>query len=219
MSHGIGGATTDDGPTLPMPVTAGRHAFVVDLEGLDAIAQSQVNLAVWPREPDPEFASWLDAVCAAITLDTSQRVLRGRPDASALVGPLPPGRWRDVLQRDIESLAAAYASWVDLPSACAQLVTIDTDKCRRYHSDFVGLRLLCTYSGRGTEWVEEHAVERISAGVVVLDRNALRSLGRFDVGVLKGNRWPGNDDRGCIHRSPPIARYGERRLLLRVDAS
>lgn len=206
-----------DAPTLPLPVEGSRHAFVDGVDALGMISGPAFNLAVWCREPHPAFARWLDDACAARWIDASARVLRERSDASAVVADLPEGPWRDVLRRDVEALAAAYARWVELPSAFVQLATVDTDKCNRYHADYIGLRLLCTYSGRGTEWVEDHAVERTSRGPVILDGRAVRSLRRFDVGVLKGNRWRGNDGGGCIHRSPPVARAGERRLLLKID--
>lgn len=218
MSDEVPPAPLETAPTLPLPVPAERHVFVDHLAGLDVVLRPDVNLAVWSREPHPEYAAWLDEACASVRLDVESRVLRLRPDASTVVAPLPPGRWRDVLCRDIEALAVIHAQWTSLPSARVHLSTVDTDKCRLYHSDFVGLRLLCTYSGPGTQWVTEPAVERVGGGVVILDPSAIRSLQRLDVGVLKGNAWPGNEGGGCIHRSPRIVHLGGRRMLLKVDA-
>lgn len=59
-----------------------------------------------------------------------------------------------------------------------------------------------------------------------LDRNDLAvlrdgaTMQRAEPGsvvLLKGHSWPGNEGRGAIHRSPPIEKVGERRLLLKLD--
>jgi len=34
---------------------------------------------------------------------------------------------------------------------------------------------------------------------------------------LQGETWPGNVGNGTVHRSPPIERFGARRLRLTID--
>jgi hypothetical protein len=106
----------------------------------------------------------------------------------------------------------------------AELAVVAHDKCRKFHADYVGLRLLCTYAGPGTEWVEEAAVDRAAldhAEVCVDTCNArvvrgalVHRCAPFDVLVLKGHHWPGNDGFGAVHRSPPVEAAGARRLVL-----
>ena len=219
MGHDTGEPRLDDEPTLQLPLETGRHAFVDDLASLDAIVEPALNLCIWRREPQPDYAAWLDALCASTHLDLEHRLDAARPDASALTRDLPAARWREVLQRDIEALALAFSQWTGGGAALVHLGTVHTDKCRRYHADFNRLRLLCTYSGLGTEWVMEHGIDRQGAVAVVRDPGAVRALHRFDVGVLKGNAWPGDEGRGCIHRSPPIEGSHGRRLLLKIDVA
>ncbi|NOJ83626.1 DUF1826 domain-containing protein [Myxococcus xanthus] len=46
----------------------------------------------------------------------------------------------------------------------------------------------------------------------------VHALERFDVALLKGESWPGNQGNGAVHRSPAIASSGRRRLILSIEA-
>jgi len=89
--------------------------------------------------------------------------------------------------------------------------------------------LLTTYVGPGTEWIPGHAVNRrvldepiecahASNSAIVRDPSAVRRARAGDVMIMKGRRWPGEEGRGAVHRSPPIAGTGQRRILLMVTA-
>ncbi|MCI5049005.1 MAG: DUF1826 domain-containing protein [Rickettsiales bacterium] len=88
--------------------------------------------------------------------------------------------------------------------------------CRRYHTDNVPMRLVVTYSGRGTEWLPEEAANRdaYKAGApnenILTDPNARQWLEPWDVGIFKGGQ------NGVLHRTPDDALY-QRTLLLRID--
>ena len=95
-----------------------------------------------------------------------------------------------------------------------RLERVSHDSCWKFHRDFVEARLLTTYRGPGTEWVQPIHAER-----------ALRAQKRFkgplehvrgnDVALFKGNcAGPGS---GIVHRSPPIAGTGCTRLLLALN--
>ncbi len=65
----------------------------------------------------------------------------------------------------------------------------DGNSCRRRHVDAVGLRLLCTYAGSGTEWQDlTGTVRRMPVG---------------HVGAFKHTAWL--DAAPCVlHRSPTV---------------
>ena len=96
----------------------------------------------------------------------------------------------------------------------------------RFHVDRVGVRMLVTYTGPGTQWLPHEHVDRRWLGSAGQDRpdeeNGLMKSGAevqqvnpFDVVLLKGEAWPGAERFGAVHRSPdPL---GEPRVLLRVD--
>lgn len=78
------------------------------------------------------------------------------------------------------------------------------------------MRLLTTYAGSGSQWLEEGVIDRSR---LQLDQPAvdnIRQLAAGDVALLKGEKWIGNEGAGLIHRSPLTA-PGERRLLLSLD--
>jgi len=134
------------------------------------------------------------------------------------------------LARDIEKLASRYASLKGNLRIDASLAVVTTDKCRKFHADFKPLRLVCTYAGPGTEWVANEAVQRAALineiedldaanRAIVPDAQAIRRASAGHVVLLKGELYPGNAGNGAVHRSPPIAEAGERRLVLTLDAS
>ena len=128
---------------------------------------------------------------------------------------------------DIEDLFRFYLNLRHLSHAHVSLELLATDGCRLYHRDNVGIRLLCTYFGPGTEWAPRQALvhpdrgdddsPRDAAGVLVR-RSLLRHAGQGEVLLLKGKTWPGNSLNAAVHRSPPIAALGLTRLVLSIDA-
>ncbi len=211
-------------PLAPRP----SARLVDDPDGLDVIHRPEVNLCVWRRRLDPALAAWLARVrdtvdhAADVTLDGLF------PDARALVKGLPAGPERDALQRDVEAVARRYARVMGVARVDVSLASVARDMCRKFHADYIGVRLLCTYSGPGTEWVEEGDVRRGVAAdpeqpvaeanrALVPDLSRVRSLGEGEVGLLKGHAYPGNEGRGVVHRSAPIEAAGLRRLVLKID--
>jgi hypothetical protein len=97
------------------------------------------------------------------------------------------------------------------------LVRITTDMCRKFHTDIVDYRLLCTYKGIGTYFVapentqqsientpkQEH-IEQLLAGEAILFRGAMSAT---------------TDTPPLVHKSPPIAEKQQERLLLRIDTN
>ena len=71
-----------------------------------------------------------------------------------------------------------------------RLEVIETDACRRFHADFVTLRLLSSYVGPGTQWCRANAAD------------AICEVPTGAVGVFKGRLLL--DPPTILHRSPPI---------------
>jgi len=100
---------------------------------------------------------------------------------------------------------------------------VDTNMCRRFHTDLNSIRLLCTYVGQGTMWLPDEIVNQnafIKRGnneQIVLDKSQIQQVGTGDVIILKGALYP--DANPIVHRSPTIEEYGESRLLLRIDTN
>ena len=93
--------------------------------------------------------------------------------------------------------------------------------CRFFHEDFYRQRLLCTYLGPGTEWLDHSNVNRKALGKgcnanIVKDLNLVNRSKEFDVLLLKGATYEG-DEQSVIHRSPPIEKEGTTGVLLKID--
>lgn len=205
------------------------HLTVTVPADLAAILRPGVNVCLWRRRIGPAFGAWLDALCAAGTF-LVEAVLDGdRPDATPLLAPVPSAPERERLRADVEDLVRRYARLSGAAGVRAELAVQARDSCRKFHVDYVGLRLLCTYAGPGTEWIPNEAVrreilERPDLSIAATNRaivacpGGVWSAARGEVLLLKGEAWPGNAGNGAVHRSPPIEAAGARRLLLTLDS-
>lgn len=178
-------------------------------EVLGAISSPGCAVAVWRRRL--RFQDWIDGLEPG-NLPEARLVLR--PDgvedaiASVLSGPIENCSNRRMLTGDIARLARCFARIMRIARVRLRLDVLSDDACRRFHLDNVAARLLCTYRGRGTEYGRSRAGE---------DPHAIQNLPTGSVGLFRGRLWPGPERSGILHRSPPIARLGETRLLLVID--
>ncbi|HET9511917.1 MAG TPA: DUF1826 domain-containing protein [Sphingomonas sp.] len=191
------------------------HASVVEtLDGLAAILERDVNLAIWRaadpvRTPDASALSAIEDV--AITLEAAAigRALLG---VLATAGYAP--MYAAPIAADIARLGRCVARIADCTSVDIRLEVVETDACRKFHADYVGVRLICTYVGAGTQWLTNDDAARLRRGVDAADL-AIRALATGDVAIFKGRLW--SEDAAIVHRSPPIAGTGARRLVLVID--
>lgn len=131
---------------------------------------------------------------------------------------------RITLLEEIERLGHIYSSLIDNSRIKVELSVQAQDGCRYFHVDYVGLRLIVTYAGPGTEWLFDADAERAGLGrrdnsQVIKCENKIQHLQPGWIALMKGERWPGHEGRGLIHRSPPIEAQGLRRLILTINAA
>lgn len=212
-------------------VPAPNALEVGDPEGLRFLAREDLNLIVWRRG---SLAPRLDDL---VSLSRDARAPSDNPgwilqsttlveDVSAFVqAHYPePSAATMAFAVDLFELAVLLMQVTGAGSVRPRIERVEHDGCRLFHADRVPLRLLCTYYGPGTQWVpDNHAVRgalgKGDNGAICPDSAAIRSIGRGDVALLKGELWPGNTGRGLIHRSPPLGRSGKQRLLLAMDVA
>jgi len=101
-----------------------------------------------------------------------------------------------------------------------QIEIVTTDRCRIFHEDYYRQRLLCTYLGPGTEWLDHSNVNRDALGKgcnenIVKDFSKINRSQEFEVILLKGVKYA--QERSVIHRSPPIEKDKRTRVLLKID--
>ena len=195
-----------------------RHWRVLeagDSTVLGEILQPDVALAIWCRRLPLPLAAWLRSLDSACLPDG--RVLARRRDVPAALGELmdrsntPAAPQRAELRRDIAQLAELFAGIMSTDLVDLRLESIHGDACWKFHRDHVAARLLTTYRGPGTQWVEPRYAVRAITEQEAYD-GPLKQLAPHAVGMFRGDALPGL--RGVVHRSPPIAGTGAVRLLL-----
>lgn len=126
---------------------------------------------------------------------------------------------------DITEILGFFGEITGTDSFRLSLETINTNMCRRFHTDLNDIRLLCTYSGPGTLWLPENNVNRKvlasrdESEAVFYDAGAIQQASAGDILLLKGALYPVANTSAIVHRSPTIEESGERRLLLRIDTN
>ena len=177
---------------------------------LGAIRESDCNLAIWHR---PAFADFT-AMTTGTPLD-----LRFVSDiagfAAVFAKELRSGGFggdaalHDALIVDAARLARLFCDAMELTTIELRLEVVRTDSCRKFHADYVTARLITTYVGEGTDWLDDADARRVAAGA---EPRQINRLAPFDVGLFKGKIATPTP---AIHRSPPIAETsGGARLLL-----
>ncbi|WP_425406206.1 DUF1826 domain-containing protein [Hwanghaeella sp.] len=188
--------------------------------GLGRITRPEVDLVVWRRSLPPAFTDWIQRV--HFSLLPSFRILARADIFPEALGVfldrhgMPHGEMRDFLIDDIHGLALAFSGITGDDLVDMRLERIHHDACWKFHRDCVALRLLTTYRGPATQWVRhDRASEAIREQLAY--SGPVETLQRHDVAVFKGNAQ--DKERGVVHRSPPVSKSGETRLLLCLNTA
>jgi hypothetical protein len=178
--------------------------------GLTRIFDEDTNIAIWQRSANAHATPLIDSLLSAGVLGGGWRTVldMAQPLLPALRPHLPPGSdsWLD----DIAGLAELYADLLGCPH--------------------IGIRLLCTYRGPATDWLDNSAADRRWLGAssgglpdgasgLILDPAGVHAAEAWSVVLLKGDLWQGNSGNGVIHRSPDVLPENGPRILLAMDAA
>lgn len=199
-----------------------------DERDLARIHDPGCNLAVWQRPRNATIERAAERLAVATACEWRSTACLGESDAA--IQDLVPALVRE---REPEAAAALLADMALLvetfrrahPDAHveAALAMLLAPQCPRFHTDFVGIRLLHTWCGPGTEWIANEDVDRerlrdVDRGDAppVLHKDfTTRHVAPFGVALLRGDASKGNAGNGIVHRSPDPRR--KPRLLLTLD--
>lgn len=194
------------------------------------IFEQDLQITVVDRDCDKHLVHYLQGVGTSLgrgfqcTLQAHQSVAE-KVLAQRLL-PDQPGR--DALLTDLDLLAQLYLDLIGCPHIGLRLEVLHGAMCPRFHVDRTGVRLLCTYMGPGTEWLDDRyadrsklgghsfAIEAAQSGLIV-DTKGIHQVAPFAIALLKGSLWQGNQSRGVIHRSPAVAPK-QTRVIVAIDA-
>lgn len=204
-------------------LTRHQHQGVTP-ETLTRILEDQTNLAVWQRQLPVHIADFAQLVLSlneplAESLCLELPDEDAEPDLAGLAAGLRDLQGFEGFVSDLKWLISAFACLLGARRIGVRLRVLDKAMCPRFHVDHVPVRLITTYAGIGSQWLEEGAMDRLQLGQADAEPQgaaSIRQLNSGDVALLKGEKWHGNEGFGLIHRSPQLA-PGERRLLLTLD--
>lgn len=206
------------------------HAYLSDdLVDLSAIYEPDINICLVNRAVDSAIETFVEQL---LLRKNEVSFVESFNPAEFDFNSLLPGAahlpgYREFCL-DITRLCVAFSDLFDLKRVGLRLRTLDRPMCPRFHVDSVTCRLVCTYGGVGTQWLEDAYVNRsklgqASAGLndeqsgLILDADAIHTMPAYAVGLLKGSAWEGNERHGAVHRSPQVTQAMPRRLLLTLD--
>ena len=174
-------------------------------EAVRHIDAAGCDIAVVRRPPPVECGPLVaGGTLGEVRFTTAARGAAAKIDrALARLDLVKPARQRAAVADDILSLVCGMLAVFSWARVEVRLDLTDKQSCPKFHCDNVLVRLVTTYVGPGTEYVERHAADtllRVAPGSLVL---------------LKGHRHPTHADR-VLHRSPPL-RPGTRRLCVAID--
>ncbi|MDC3958799.1 DUF1826 domain-containing protein [Polyangium jinanense] len=191
-----------------------------DSDVLTSIHDPSVNVAIWARLLPPDLGPEIAA--RASRKDDFEGIF----DAAEIKeGRLfDPADEASPLRADVGRLLQLFAALSGVPRIQVFFGAVRNDQCRKFHVDYVRLRLVTTYLGPGTEWLPEDAVCREELDLappspaeanrrIVRDASKIRRANAGDVVLLKGERYP-DHERAAVHRSPPIQELGLTRVVL-----
>ncbi|MDR6981984.1 hypothetical protein J2X32_000592 [Rheinheimera pacifica] len=181
----------------PLSHTTTRQLSDTSSDVLPQIFAPDVNLVSWQRAADP----LIRAYCAGLTLAMPLKRIVGADTVPAdIAAALPDAPGKAALLADIALQCQMFSCLMDCQQLGLRLETLQRPMCPKFHTDHLVCRLVCTYLGPGTEWLDTAGNKAHASS--------------FAVTLLKGSGWEGNEQQAIVHRSPAS---GLPRVLLSLD--
>jgi len=206
---------------MKMTTAAKNWAIGTTPKILKDIHRDDVNIAIYERNTSP--------LSNEINNLLEQNIeFRSSGDINSILDEITKTFKSDefsLINQDIKDLLHLFNELTHAKSFRILLATINTNMCRKFHTDINDLRLLCTYSGPGTLWLTEDNInqKQLDASAdnkdIVLEEDKIQQAKTGAVVILKGAIYPQEEAQPIVHRSPTIEESGEKRLLLRIDTN
>ncbi|ASM50559.1 hypothetical protein PESP_a2615 [Pseudoalteromonas espejiana DSM 9414] len=208
-----------------------KAAIDSDANVLPQIYNEDTNIVVWQRDLENTLTEAVNTLINANALKPLELAISPDDAFDQLIKALKPAEQNyneaKTLCEDIALLVEMFCCLFDLKRAGLRLKVLDKPMCPRFHVDKIPCRLVTTYQGVATQWLNHSDVERSKLGAGNLGKpdeesglfkslNNINQLKQGDVALLKGEYWDENEGAGLVHRSPAVA-ANEQRLLLTLD--
>jgi hypothetical protein len=217
-------------PMQPRRPYVPRSYVVTDkVAGVERIFDDAVSICIWRRGPNLEIQEYLSNLRLDRAIERVEQLQADRPTFEPLLRDLPQLPALSCIRAELQRLTELFATLSDCHSIGVRFAVTRAALCPRFHVDRVGLRLICTWQGAATEWLEHQSVNRRQLGAaaqgVCDEKSGLLAAGAqihrmraFDVGLFKGELWPNNAGRGAIHRSPAPDPDDQWRAMVSLEA-
>ncbi|MDJ0892649.1 MAG: DUF1826 domain-containing protein [Gammaproteobacteria bacterium] len=205
-------AETNIAPEAPPAAPTWRR--VPELADLVEIFDPGMQVCAWRREIDPAIEAYLSGLHQTGELQVIETL---SPAAQPRLERLPDGPGRTSLIDDLSLLSEVVCELLGCSEIGLRLTRLGRAMCPGWHVDHVGIRLVCTYQGPGTQWLDEQDVDRSDLHSGRREDDAFVQATPGEIVLLKGALWQGNDAFGAVHRSPELAPDAALRALVTLD--
>ncbi|WP_116474929.1 DUF1826 domain-containing protein [Zobellella maritima] len=182
---------------------------------LGNIYQPGCHLAVWQRHLSPMLADYSEALIRQDSRISMRTMLKPEAVMDELHARLPDLPGREAFAADVQQLVEMFACLFELPRVGVRLASLHTAMCPNFHVDRVPCRLMTTYFGPGTHWLDRQQRDLLLAQQGKAPEQ-WQQLAVGEVALLKGDGWEEQDGQGVWHRSPPVP-TDQGRLFLSLD--
>lgn len=195
-------------------------------EILSRIYDAHIDLCILQRTLSADikhYAAYLQQEYIGFELAQQINVEHVRNNLNIL---LPKHPSLNAFIEDVSWVAEMFACLFSLDNVGLRLNVLAKTMCPRFHTDKVPCRLITTYAGKGTEWLDSRTADRVMLAAydepqekntdVFARQCPIQSLQEGEIALFKGDRWDEQKGYGVIHRSPALD-PSETRLLLTLD--
>ncbi|MEP4889510.1 MAG: DUF1826 domain-containing protein [Aliiglaciecola sp.] len=205
-----------------------RHSVCSDdINVLTRIYEQNVNIAIWQRQLSAAVIADVENLLETTSSLNKSAFIHAKTINEDIRDALTLHNAGDAFIDYTAELVDIFCTLFELDEVGFRLRILDAPMCPRFHVDHVPCRLVTTFAGKGTQWLEHDKVNRdklghgskgLEDGVSGLyaQRTDIKSMNTGDVALLKGETWMGNDLAGVVHRSPAYEAK-QNRLLLTLD--
>ncbi|MDO7085710.1 DUF1826 domain-containing protein [Pseudocolwellia sp. AS88] len=191
------------------------------------IYREDTSIVVWQRDVSNELNTAINHFLKNHSKKTAILAVTPESTSKVLCDTFGESNMMTALSDDITLLVDMFCCLFDLECAGLRLTVLDRAMCPRFHVDRIPCRLVTTYQGIATEWLNHNVIDRSKLGAgnegksdeesgLFKSVEDINRLSEGDVALLKGENWDDTQGAGLVHRSPAVT-TGECRLLLTLD--
>lgn len=185
---------------------------------LESIHQHDINIAIYERDTTSLKKEIEQLIQKEIVFKSQGSINKIIADLKNEIGE----KEFQLITKDIKALLEQFSNVTKGNEFLVLLKIVNSNMCRKFHTDINDIRMLCTYSGPGTLWLTDDNINHRNLGLnqsIVIDEEKIQQVQTGAVALLKGALYPKDRTKSVVHRSPSIEENGNLRLILRIDTN